>query len=223
MSRIDQLCEQTEFLLQKQQEILNMYGYEFEKFSQLLDDEIAKAEQVNDGEKLEHLQNIYSKAEAREEDLKSEVAEDIVFLEEQLDALNQVKALEDEKKQEELVTLMLEEQEAGELSDTQEFKAAVEEEAKEANQEFKSLIEDLNSALVEGRIDEIESFLEDQLEDSDENEDEESCGSSCSGCGEKEMCGREIFEGLEEKEDFDKDNESDKEKCNCDDDDCNCD
>jgi hypothetical protein len=225
MSSINKISEQTELLLEKQRETLDYCENMFDGFFELINEKIEKAEQEHDAPLLERLNNINSMVEHREEELNNQITEDISFLEEQLDAIEQVKALGDEEKAEELTSLMLEGKES-EIPDTDKFKEDIEEEAIEVKSGFSAMIDDMKAALEEGSVEELEAFLQEEedraeKEDDDEDEDEESCGSSCSGCGEKEMCGKDLFKGLEEKEDFD--DKDDKEKCDCDDKDCDCD
>lgn len=206
MAKIDILSEQTEFLLEKQKEVLEVFKSEFASLYELLEAEQAKAEQSKSGEELMSFQKVFTLLSNHEKESVTDLEEDVEFLKEQVAAINKIKQLEDEKQADELVGMMLEE--GYELEESKSFKADVEQEAEEAKEGFRSMIKDIKATLVEEGVGDLEKLLEAHkaaCEDAEckaqecadeECKDEECCGSSCHTCP-----GCNIFEGLESETD----------------------
>jgi len=208
MTKVDIITEQTQFLLEKQQEVFTYGTGEFKSVYDLLETEKKKAEQVNAGPELASFQNVISiVAEQEKELLIAPFEEEISFLKEQLSLLEQIKLIDDEQKREELIGMILEED--TELEETVQFKVDVEQEAEEIKNEFRMLLQEIKEALLEEGIKELETFLEAaRAERDDEEPDEETseCGPSCNSCQ-----GCNIFKGLEIERDLDSnDNTDDK-------------
>jgi len=216
MAKIDVLAEQTAFLLEKQKELFSVFSKGFKELNDLLTVEKEKAEAAKIGPALESFQQVQMLLDEQEKEIIDQGEQDIEFLEEQLKAIEQVRNLSDEKQAEELTGMMLEADK--ELSDTARFKADVEEEGREAQDGFRSMIDDITSVLQEEGITELAALLEAhklaaQQEKACEDEEcdddcEEGCEpSSCESCS---GCGPDIFKGLEVESKSDKDSEPKK-------------
>lgn len=208
MTKIDALAEQTSFLLEKQQEVQEFFKHEFKSLYDLLGAEQEKSEKANAGEELTSFQNVASMLSAYEKDSIDTLDQDIEFLSEQLVAINQIAQVEDEEKSEELIKMLLDD--GYELTDTNRFKADVEQEAEQAKSSFKAMIDDVKATLLEEGIGELELLLEAHKAEMEQQENEEEkdangieesdCGSSCHSCS-----GCNIFEELEVESDEEKD------------------
>jgi len=199
MSRIETLAEQTEFLLEKQKEVLAFFKSEFELLYEMLGTEQEKAEAVKAGAELASFQNVRSMLEVHEQQSIKDLEEDVAFLKEQFSAIKQVKEIPDEHQQDELIDMMLEK--GQELAETNRFKADIEGEAEQAKSGFHSMIDDIKIVLCEDGIKELEMILEAHAASQDEKEeveDDECCGSEISDCSCCTGCvGKNIFEGFE--------------------------
>ncbi|MCK4500724.1 hypothetical protein KAU11_09500 [Candidatus Babeliales bacterium] len=211
MAKIDVLAEQTAFLLEKQKELFSVFSRGFKELNDLLVVEKEKAEVAKIGPALESFQQVQTLLDEQEKEIIDQGEQDIEFLEEQIKAIEQVKNLSDEKQAEELTGMMLEADK--ELSETKQFKADVEEEGREAQDGFRSMIDDITSVLQEEGITELAALLEAhklaaQQEQACEDEecDEKTCepSASCSGSG------SDIFKGLEVEQEPDDDSEPEK-------------
>jgi hypothetical protein len=209
MTKIDALAEQTSFLLKKQQEVQEFFKKEFKSLYDLLGAEQEKSEKANSGEELTSFQNVLTMLSTYEKDSIDTLDQDIEFLSEQLVAINQIAQVEDEEKSEELIKMLLDD--GYELTDTNRFKADVEQEAEQAKSSFKAMVDDVKATLLEEGIGELELLLEahkaemerqeNEKEENGENGVEESaCGSSCHSCS-----GCNLFEEFELASDEEKD------------------
>ena len=204
MAKIDILAEQTNFLFEKQKETLEFFKNEIESLEELVREEKEKIDTVSDEcslESFKHVEVLLGKEKAK---TLNKIEKDVKFLEEQLEAIKEIQAMDDEKKADELCDMMLEDEK--ELPDTKKFKENVEEESEEAKQGFQNVSDDIKSILSESGIIELEAVLEARLTGEDEteikevsnslkNKDEKSKSEPCSSCSE---CN--IFEGLEEED-----------------------
>lgn len=214
MNKIDILAEQTKFLCEKQQEVLLFFKEQFGLLKKEVETQNSRAELEKSGEKLASFQKVSALLESQEGESIKELEEDVEFINEQYKAIEQVQKMDDPKQVEELTSMMLEE--GHELTDTKTFKTEVEEESAEVMTNYKMMIDDIKSVLVDEGVQELESLLEahaesrareeqvaQSLSEEDEScEDEpckdeprkdESCApSSCASCS-----GCNIFEGLE--------------------------
>lgn len=210
MAKADVLFEQTEFLLDKQKEVLALFKQEFADFRLFLEDEQKKAESVKAGEQLEAFQSVFSMLSEQEDDAITQLEEDITFLGEQLTAVREIQGLGDDERADELTGMLLEEDH--ELPETAQFKADIEQEAEEAKAAIKAVVHEMRSMFAEEGVLGLESLLQayadaraqecaDCCERAAEEGlcDEELCRedpASCSACK-----GCNIFEGLEPGED----------------------
>ena len=210
MARIDQLLEQTAFLLEEQKGMQSFYEKTFAMLYQLIDDSVAKSEAEHAGDSLDRLDNIRVMVKEQEEEILEQLADDVLFLEEQIAGLKQVCEMDDTTKVDEIASEMIGDQK--ELQSFDIFKGEIEEEIKAAQDSFGSVVDDMKAALEEGSLEELEAFLKEQREaaqkEREEMEKEEECGDSdCSSC--KTSCGSNIFKGLDEDgpKDFNDDDE----------------
>ena len=206
MDKINTIAEQTEYLIEKQKEVLHSFQENFKGLNALLKESQEKAEQAKSGPELESFQNVFSILSEQEEIFAAQFEEDITFLNEQLGAIKEIQNISDPERKKELTEELLEKD--YEPVETARFKADVEQEAEEAKVGFEKMVADLKASYEEEGIAGLEAFLVAQAEacraeceeDCEEDcKDSECCGgtepdckSQCSGCS-----GSNIFEGLE--------------------------
>ena len=203
MAKIDVLAEQTAFLLEKQKELFSVFSQGFKELNDLIIVEKEKAEAAKIGPALESFQEVQTLLDEQEKEIIGQGEQDIEFLEEQLKAIEQVRNLSDEKQAEELTGMMLEADK--DLSETKQFKADVEEEGREAQDGFRSMIDDITSVLQEDGITELVALLEahklaaqqEKACEDEECDDDSEDGCESSACGLCSGCGPDIFKGLE--------------------------
>ena len=188
MAKIDELVEQTSFLLDKQKETKEFFENSLALFLDLFGSEQDKAEGLKKVELLECFQRVRLLLEKLDGKALEQLEEDIVFLEEQLGAIKQIQNMPDEKKVAQLGSLLIEDD--SKVTDTKVFKKTIEQEAEQAQQEFQVMIDDIKSVLLEDGVQELEILLEAHLsteENRSEEEEEEDlcsdCSSACSGGG----------------------------------------
>ncbi len=193
LKRLEALIEQTDFLLEKQNEAL----VESEKiFGGMANDVEEKLKSKNiQAQDLKSLTSIRAMIQAHLEKVAEQMQEDIEFLTEQLTALKHIAAIPDQKKANELLNMMIDEDE--EILETEDFKANVTQESISSKQNLISIIDDLKAALNEGKFRDVELFLEALCAEEDEESEEESdCGCCESKCkSPKKSCssGVDIF------------------------------
>jgi hypothetical protein len=207
LKRLEALIEQTDFLLEKQNEALA----ESERiFGEMASDveEMLKNKSIQ-GQELTSLNNILTMIKDHLENVNEQMQEDIDFLTEQLAALKHITAIPDQAKAKELLNLMIDEDE--EILETEEFKENVTQESATSKQNLISIIDDLKAALKENKFREIELFLEalsqeedEETEETEEESDCECCESKCNSKKKSCCSGVDIF------------------KCACGDDKCTC-
>jgi len=205
MAKIDIVAEQTEFLLKKQSEVLNCFKDGFGSLKEFLKAEQEKAEKVNAGPELQSFQNVYALIEEEEKESVGQISEDVEFLKEQIAAIKEIQKMEDEEQANQITEMMLEG--GHELMETEKFKKDVEAESNEAQESFKSMVEDVKAVFEEDGIKELEMLLQAHVEErrqdekamekisreAEEDEEEGKCEASCSSCK-----GCDIFEGVRE-------------------------
>ena len=139
LKRLEALIEQTDFLLEKQNEAL----VESEKiFGEMANDVEEKLKSKNiQAQDLKSLNNIRAMIQDHLENVAEQMQEDIEFLTEQLTALKHIAAIPDQKKAKELLNMMIDEDE--EILETEDFKANVTQESISSKQNLISIIDDL--------------------------------------------------------------------------------
>jgi len=216
--RLDQIAEQTAILLEKQLEAREYCNDLFSEVISLVDQKVQETDEESDYYK--NLERVHALISEQFSKFSDEVEGDINFLEEQTKALKQIRQMEDQKKAQEVLSSLLEEDE--QLLETEEFKKNLEKEADLSKRNFVAIINDIKNSLEEGNLQDLELILsamavegeeEESYQFSDEEEDfneEESlfegasksgCGSCCSECPEgEEGCGIDIFSKIIEEE-----------------------
>lgn len=189
-TRLETLIEQTDFLLEKQKEA----QAESEKiFAELASDveEKLKTKNLSDQD-LKSLNNILIIVQDHIGNIAEQMQEDIDFLTEQLAALKHISTISDQAKAKELLNMMIDEDE--EIFETEEFKENVNQESVLSKQNLMAIISDLKDALKEGKIRDVELFLETLKEEEEiEGECEESdCDCCTSKCNSKKTCSSEV-------------------------------
>jgi hypothetical protein len=178
LKKLEALIEQTDFLLEKQNEALA----ESERiFGDMASDveEMLKNKNIQ-GQELTSLNNISTMIKDHLENVNEQMQEDIDFLTEQLAALKHLAALPNQAKAKELLGMMIDEDE--EILETDDFKENVTQESTASKQNLISIIDDLKSALKENKFREVELFLEALNKEEDEDDAEESDEESDCGC-----------------------------------------
>ena len=200
MEKIKIIAEQTEFLLEKQKEVLKSFQEQYNTLKALLEAEQEKAEQVKAGPELAAFQNVSALLDKQQDELVAQFEEDIAFLQEQYNAIKQVMEIEDEQKRVELTDVLIDKEHK--IIETEQFKNDVGQESEESKKNFSMMIDDIKATLLEEGVLGLESLLEAHIEEQkkggeEEGKEEGECGtkscSSCNGCE-----GTNIFEGLEE-------------------------
>jgi hypothetical protein len=102
MARIDQLLEQTVFLLEEQKGMQSFYEKTFSMLYQLLDDAVAKSEADHAGDSLDRLDNVRAMVKEQEDEIREQLVDDVAFLDEQIVGLKQVAEMDDTAKVDEM-------------------------------------------------------------------------------------------------------------------------
>lgn len=195
MSRLDAIIEQTVFLVEKQKEAQRDCSLLFHDLLQTAQKKCeATAVGHKDREGLEYVCDLVSEQAER---INEEAQIEIDYLEEQLEALQNIKNLKDPKLEEEMLGELLDAE--VQVKDTKEFKQEVNEESLNARHNLAIVINDMKAALSEGNVDELVTYLETILE----AEEDEECG-DCKGC-----------EDFDDEEDDEDEEELEEEECCC--------
>ena len=171
VSKIDQLAEQTEYLLKLQQSASLDCIKELDGLMETIEDHCSSLTNASDIESVEKVREILGR---RVNSMKEAFADDVTFLTEQLDAIKKVKTISDKAQRAELEAMLIED--AGEIQDTAEFKKDVAQEAEESKKDLMAVIDDIKNALQEGGIKELEALvveMEEYQGDDDFDEDED--------------------------------------------------
>lgn len=207
MSRVENLIEQTAFLLEQQKEAKQDCNQIFTELLAFVEEKINESEAET--EQAADLEKIHDMISGQAQKLADETDEDIQFLQEQLGALKDVARIQDPVKAHELLNLIIEEDE--EILEFDEFKESVIQEATLSRQSLSDMVDDIKGALEEGGTHEVALLLESMSEqdghdfddedldgeegedmdydDADDHEESDGCCSSSSskstGCGPK--------------------------------------
>lgn len=184
VSKIALLIEQTMFLIAvEKQAFLAVKA----KMSALLSTIQEKIAQYKDQESKETLESISNNVQIQLKEMEEDMQEDVSFLETQLQTMQEISKVEDPERREALSDMVL--AEAGELLSMIDFKKQVEDQSTSAQEEFFSMIEDMENAIQEGKEEELLLLME-----SMENEvccDDENCENEC----DENECPNESCEG----------------------------
>jgi hypothetical protein len=205
VSRLENLIEQTTFLLAKQKEAQEQCDLLFKDFLHFLHDKITEEKNFS-SESKEHLKRAQILIRNHSQNISDETESDINFLNEQVDALKKIQLIKDEKKAQECLLTLIDEDE--EVIPTEDFKNNVNQESKEAYQGLCKVIRDIKDAISEGNHKQVELLLEallieDNLDEQDndygdinslddpsykQNNNTSSCCSSSKGCNDCNGC-----------------------------------
>lgn len=198
MIRIDDLIEQTTFLLEKQKDSQQDCLAIFQDLLAAAKEKLGQIRSENP-EEAEHLEQVCVLISDQKENISEDSQVDIDFLTEQLQALQKIQAMEDSEKARLLLNMIVDENE--EMKDTESFKKEINEEAAISKQNLLTVINDLKEAIKEGSAEDVATYLGsimsgegddqdgDDFDDEDgEHDDEDGCddeeeeGGSCGGC-----------------------------------------
>lgn len=211
MIHIEDLIEQTTFLLEKQKASQTDCLAIFQDLLATAQAKLAQA-RSQDPEEAEHLEQVCTLIADQKENITQDSQIDIEFLTEQLQALVKIQAIQDPEKAQELLSMIIDENE--EIKETEAFKQEVNEEAAISKQNLMTVINDLKDAIKDGSAEDVATYLEsimagedeegDEFDDEDgddedgDHDDEDGCGDDeeeggscggCKGCGTGGGCG----------------------------------
>ncbi|MBT4595095.1 hypothetical protein HOD08_04435 [bacterium] len=175
MSKLNVVEEQTQYLFEAQKQACKACAAKLEELLKSVQEYDSSSVTPADKISLDSVERVLSK---RAEEIKDFFDEDISFLKSQLEAISEVKKIEDVAKRTELENTLLED--VGEIQDTAEFKKEVSEEVAQSRDSLIAVVEDMLNALKEGGIKELEAFVE-ALEVAGGEDDDDDCG-DCGDC-----------------------------------------
>lgn len=193
--RVQKMLDQTSFLVEKQNELFKFVS---DTYTDILNNLDVKIKEESVEAVISDLNAIKENISNHYKDLSEQITEDIGFLGEQLEAISQIKDMEDKDKAEELLNMLVEKEE--ELIDTEEFKKQISEDFILSTKELKMMHEDLLNSLKENNIQELKLMLESVQEHDKDLDESVGCEptdcSTCSGCS--SSSDSDIFEFFKE-------------------------
>ena len=192
MSKIEKLLDQTSFLLDKQKEVKHETHRIFSELVAFVNQHRQRSAAGSETGQI--LDKIHDLLAGHAQRLAEEAQEDIQLLQENLEALLQIKEISNPEKADELLATLVDDEE--ELPDTQSFKRDVNEELALSKNSLLAMVEDVKEAIKEGEAEEIALLLEamvaeheeekshhddDEDDDFEDEEEEGGCGSCSSG------------------------------------------
>ena len=174
---LDVLLEQTSFLLEKHKESKEGYLKLFDDFLSVINREIEVKKNAGNEDEAKKLDHVSKIVDGHLQQFKQAVDEDIQFLEEQHAGILEAKKQCDLGQEKQLFDLLMD---GKQLSDAEEFKRSVTQEATNSFESFSSIMADLNEVFKEGDIDELLLYLESMVTSEDESSQQEA---SCTGQG----------------------------------------
>jgi len=183
VSRLEQVLEQTEFLLDRQKKSQKECDLIFSDLLVVIEDLLEKNK--SDEQKKSLLEQMYDLISGQAQKISDQAQEDIDFLGEQHKALLHIREVKNPQKAQELLSMILEDD--TELHDTEDFKREINEELAVSKQNLQTVINDIKEALQEGQIEETAMYLETIIADAEREER----GSSCCGdfnCDDDDAC-----------------------------------
>ena len=190
MSRLEQLLEQTTFLLdlQKKAQVETTAT-----FTELLSFMESKIKELSDESKTT-LEGVHDTLSGHAQQFTNDVKEDIEFLEEQVEAINEIKKIEDPEKMQDMLKSIIEDEE--ELPDTDGFKKSVIAEYTVSKKSLVDIIDEIKELISSGDFDRVKLLIE-AFAGEDEEFDIE-CDEECEEC--PSSCGENIFEHVHEQD-----------------------
>jgi hypothetical protein len=196
VSRLEQVIEQTEFLLERQTKAQKECDFIFSDLLVVIEDLLKKNK--NDEQKKSLLEQMYDLVSGQAQKISDQAQEDIDFLGEQHKALQHIREVKNPQKANELLSMILEDD--AELNDTEDFKREINEELSISKQNLQTVIGDIKDALQEGQIEETAMYLETIIADAEREEKASQCCCDFNSEDDEDGCSCD--------------------DCNCDDDDC---
>ncbi|MFC1854862.1 hypothetical protein ACFLY6_03290 [Candidatus Dependentiae bacterium] len=198
MEKLNQLSEQVDFLIDMHEKSLEECNHGFEELIKFLESNSRKSEEAECG--IDAVKEfLANKIDVMMEDFE----QDIEGLKEHGEMIHKAISLPDGEQKDEIVKMLLEP--LGELVETEKFKKQVLEDSEFSKKEFERMLSDIQSAVEEGGIEELEALFEAMDEErseyehgDEEDEDEEGCCSGCcSSCSLDDGC-EEMADALKE-------------------------
>ncbi len=195
-NKLETLIEQTTFLIEKQKESQKDCALIFEGLLTAVKDKVTTSK--SQPEAMATLEHVHSLIAEQAQRINEEAQVDIDFLTEQLQALNDIKKVQNPEKASELLAMLIDENE--EIKETASFKEAVGSESQIAKQNLTTMVNDIKDAIREGSAQDVALYLESLLseeetedeeldDDDDDEEDEEDGCDDCHSCSSKGCCG----------------------------------
>lgn len=176
--KIENLSNQVAFLVEKNKELQKIQLDYFSNIISLIEKKLLEDINTQDSKSLLEIKNILQKDKAT---ASEEFADDISFLQEQLDAINKIKAIEDPAKAQELFNMVTDKD--LEIGDFTMFKEKVNSDFLTAQKELNFLTHDIIEAIENNNVEELKLYLE-----AIKNPEPESCGCNCDSCGCDDSC-----------------------------------
>ena len=191
--KLEKLEEQTVFLLEKQQEAAQYCQNEFSNLLSVIDQIVQETDEESD--EYKDLLSVHEMVLDQSSSFEKDIADDVDYLSEQLKGIKQISEMEDEKKAEDFLNSVVEED--MEILETADFKADLIKDSEASKKSFDLIIEDIKSALNDGDIQNLKLVLESMKSEHESEEDfdnddsdvdcddcyDSSCSSSaCSSC-----------------------------------------
>lgn len=215
--RLNSLIEQTSFLLERQKELFEKTSKVFGEMLEVVEKKLKSIDQSARKQDIEDLKAIRKFVSDHKQKSAQGIQEDVEFLTEQLAALAQIKSVEDEAKQAELLDMVIPKEEK--ITDTITFKKMITDDLASNFRDLDLMFDDMKSAIEEDDIHEIKLLLE-AIKDQEENQEHAEHGcSGCSGCKQSSEQAIDIFGDFSEQA---KENQNKDDDCDCNDCGCGC-
>ncbi|MFH0898579.1 MAG: hypothetical protein V1855_03295 [bacterium] len=200
--RLEQLIEQTAFLLDMQKKAKKESSEIFTGLLKFLEEKINSPK---DKEAQKILENIHDMLSGHAQDFTDQAQEDVDYLQENLGALDEIKKINDPKKAHEMLRSMIEDDE--ELPETADFKESVMGEYLESKKNLLEMIDEIKELVSKGDIEQVKLLIEAFLSEYEASKEHACCGQECDDCS--SLCSEDIFAMLKE-DDFEDDEEENK-------------
>jgi hypothetical protein len=178
--RLNSLIEQTSFLLERQKELHAKTSTVFNTLLSVVENKLKTIDTTARKQDADDLMAITGYVSDHKAKSDEQIKDDIDFLAEQLTALNQIKAVNDDAKMEELLNMIIAKDEK--IPDTAAFKKMIADETVNNFRDLDLMLSDMKSAIEEDDIHEIKLLLEAIKDQENSAKDEHGCGSECSSC-----------------------------------------
>ena len=196
--KLNMLTDKLSFVLGKNKELRVAQQNYFDSILPIIDKKL-KDKQLSEKTiaDLKEIQSILQKDRTLSLD---EFDQDLKFLQEQLDALNQIKTIEDPKKAETILNMMFEGDFEETGSDKAEFQEKISADFELAITNLNLLLEELKESIEDEDLTEIKLLLQTNLEEAEEDMEECGCCSDCDECDHEQDCqeGLELFKEVSE-------------------------